>query len=76
MFAPEPAPTGARRVTMYNPKTHEILLKSIASARSGAELDMMRGLARTHYAGIMRADLEAAVAKRWSGLPDGETPSR
>ena len=61
---------------MYNPKTHEILLKSIASARSGAELDMMRRLARTHYAGIMREDLEAAVAKRWSGLPNGETPSR
>jgi hypothetical protein len=60
---------------MYNPKTHDILLQSIASARSAAELDLMRGLARTHYAGDLRKDLEAAVAKRQSGLPDREAPN-
>jgi hypothetical protein len=60
-------------VTMYNPKTYDILLASIMSARSAAELDMMRGLARIHYAGMMREDLEAAVAKRQSRLSDGET---
>jgi len=61
---------------MYNPKTYDILLKSIASARSPAELEMMRGLARIHYAGNMREDLEAAVAKRKTGLPVGEPSSR
>ena len=50
---------------MYNPKTYDILLKSIASARSAAELDMMRGMARIHYAGIMRERLE-----------DSQVPSR
>lgn len=60
---------------MYNPKTYDILLRSIASARSPAELELMRGLARIHYAGNLREDLEAAVAKRKSGLPVTEPTS-
>ena len=61
-------------MTMYNPKTYDILLKSITSAHSAAELGMLRGMAQTHYAGGMRKDLEAAVATRQSGFPDATSP--
>jgi hypothetical protein len=62
-------------MTMYNPKTYDILLKSITSAHSAAELGLLRGMAQTHYAGVMRIDLEAAVATRQLGFPDATGPA-
>ena len=44
----------------------------VPSPRTG---EPMRGLARIHYAGNLREDLEAAVAKRKSGLPVTEPTS-
>ena len=79
MFAPEPAlwtRSNARRVTMYNPKTHEILQKSIASARSAARARRdLRELARTHYACIDRAhDLDSLIWPRSRSVVEGTRP--
>ena len=53
------------------PPTLEELLAAIATAPSAADLASLRAAAQAHFMGTQREDLEAAIAKRQSELPDG-----
>jgi hypothetical protein len=55
------------------PPTYESSLAGIAVAPSAADLAALRQAAQNYFAGAQREDLEAAVAKRQSELPDGES---
>lgn len=50
------------------PRAFEFLSEAIGSARSDAELTRLHRLARIHYSGALRAELEAKVDVRRTAL--------